>query len=113
MEKPESIAREYFSRVRRGDLSVVDLFHDDAELLGLGARTRGKDSIREFYAKSIAEGGPQPSEPVTLLADATKALAEVTIELRDGSTIHAIDLFKIEEDRIRELTYFIAEHPAA
>ena len=87
MEQPESIAREYFSRVRAADLGVVDLFHDEAELLGLGARTRGKDAIREFYAKSIEGGGPQPSEPLTMLADASKALAEMKKMGQDATQV--------------------------
>jgi hypothetical protein len=113
MNDPESIAREYFSRMRAADLGVVELFHDDATLEGLGQLTRGKDAIRSFYSGAIESGGPQPSEPVSLLADATKVAAEVNIELRDGSTVHAIDLFEIEAGRIRKLTYFIADHPPA
>ncbi len=113
MSESGSIAREYFSCMRTGDLAVLDLFHDDAVLMGLGARTTGKDAIREFYTKAIEEGGPVPGEPVTLLTSETKEVAEVIIQLRDGSTVHAVDLFEIEAGRIRKLTYFIAEHPPA
>lgn len=113
MQDPESIANEYFSRMRKGDIGVLELFHDDAVIQGLGMRTSGKDAIREFYTNAIASGGPQPSEPVTMLSDETKAIAEVNIALRDGGGVHAIDLFVVEEGRIRSLTYFIAEHPEA
>jgi hypothetical protein len=112
MNDPESIAREYFSRLRKGDIAVLELFHDDAVLQGLGMLTRGKEAIREFYTNAMESGGPQPSEPVTLLSDETKAIAEVNIALRAGGSVHAIDLFEIEGGRIRSLTYFIADHPA-
>ncbi len=113
MNELESIAREYFSRMRKGDLGVLDLFHDDAVLEGLGAHTSGKNAIREFYSKTIEAGPPQPSEPLTLLADATKVVAEVKVQLLDGSSIHAVDIFEVEDGRIRKLTYFIAEHPSS
>ncbi len=113
MIEPESIAREYFSRMRNGDIGVLELFHENAVLLGLGARTSGKDAILEFYRKGIEEGGPQPSEPMTLFSDDSKVIAEVNIHLRDGSVVHAVDLFEIDDGRIRKLTYFIADHPPA
>ena len=105
----ESIAREYFSRMRAGDHGVLDLFADDAVLLGLGKRTEGIDAIREFYSDAIG-AGPKPGEPVTLMVEGSRVVAEVYVELAN-QTVHAIDLFEIEAGKIRSLTYFIADHP--
>lgn len=111
MSEPADIARQYFARMRAGDLRVLELFHDDAVLLGLGQVTRGRDAIRAFYAGAIEGGRPQPSEPVTLMAQGNKVFAEVNIGLGDGGSVHAVDLFEVEAGRIRSLTYFIADHP--
>ena len=43
-----------------GDPAVVELFGDDAELVGLGQRVHGIDAIRTFYERSIADW-PRPS----------------------------------------------------
>ena len=108
---PADVARAYFACMRAGDLAVVDLFHDDAVLKGLGQVTRGRDAIRAFYTGAIQEGRPQPGEPLALLSDASQAFAQIEIRLGDGSVVHAVDLFEVEDGRIRSLTYFIADHP--
>lgn len=112
MSQPAEIAREYFHRMRSADLGVLDLFHEDAALIGLGRHVRGKPAISAFYSDAIESGGPQPGEPLTLLADDRKVVAEVEIALRDGGSVHAIDLFEVVDGRIASLTYFIADHPA-
>ncbi len=112
-QTPEKVAREYFSRVRARDLGVVDLFSEDAVLLGLGARVHGRAAIREFYSKSISDAGPTPSEPIALFSEAGRVFAEVYIQLNDGTKIHAIDVFEVEAGLIRSLLYFIADYPAA
>ena len=111
MSGPADVAKEYFARMRAGDLRVLELFHDDAVLKGLGQVTVGRDAIRAFYTSAIENGRPQPSEPISLLADAGRAFAEVNIRLGDGGSVHAVDLFEVEDGRIRTLTYFIADHP--
>lgn len=111
MSGPAETARAYFAHMREGDLGVVDLFHEDAVLKGLGQITRGRDAIRAFYTNAIAKGRPQPSEPISLMEDATHAFAEVNIRLGDGGSVHAVDLFEVESGLIRTLTYFIADHP--
>ena len=109
---PTDLAKQYFAHMRAGDLGVVDLFHDDAVLLGLGRITRGRDAIRDFYAGAIEEGRPQPGEPLALLADERRVFAQVEIQLGDGGCVHAVDLFEVDAGRIRQLTYFIADLPA-
>lgn len=106
-----SVVESYFAHMRAGDLGVVDLFHDDAVLLGLGRRTEGRNKIRAFYAESIATGGPQPRPGGALLSDGRRVAAEIYIDLAGGATLHVVDLFVVEEGRIRSLTYFVADEP--
>ena len=107
---PASVVSEYFSRMRAGDISVVELFHDDATLVGLGTTRSGRDAIREFYRGVIERAGPTPRSAGPLLANGPRVAAEVLIELSDGQIIHAVDLFVVEKSRIRSLTYFLCSH---
>ena len=111
MDTPESVAREYFARMRARDLGAAELFCEDAVLLGLGARVRGRAAIRDFYDKAISDARPTPSDPLALMVQGARVFAEINIQLGDGSTIHAIDVFEVEAGRIRSLTYFIADYP--
>jgi hypothetical protein len=96
--------------MRARDLRVVDLFHEDASLVGLGGTRSGKAAIREFYEGSIRGASPSPTLTGDLLASGPRVAAEINISLSDGSSIHAVDVFVIEEGLIRSLTYFIADH---
>ena len=49
-----------------------------------------------------------PRSAGSLLVEGSRVAAEIYIDLPNGSTIHAVDLFRIEGDRIRSLTYFLA-----
>lgn len=109
---PESIAREYFARMRAQDPDVAELFEEDACLLGLGSRVRGKPAIRDFYAGAMRASRPTPSEPVTVFAQGNRVFAEIHIQMSDAAPIHAIDVFEVEAGRIRSLTYFIADYPS-
>ena len=108
--EPSSVASEYFSRMRAGDETVVDLFHDDATLVGLGTTRTGKDAIREFYRGVIERAGPTPRSAGPLLAKGPRVAAEVFIDLSDDVSIHAVDIFVVEEGRIRSLSYFLCAH---
>mgnify|MGYP002525254029 CR=1 FL=1 len=57
---PESIAREYFARIRARNLDVSKLFCEDAVLLGLGDRVRGRQALRDFYGAAIRDARPTP-----------------------------------------------------
>ena len=105
---PSAVVNEYFSRMRGRDLGVVDLFHDDASLHGLGPEKSGRAAIQEFYREVIERAGPSPRSAGSLLVEGSRVAAEIYIDLPNGSTIHAVDLFRIEGDRIRSLTYFLA-----
>jgi len=106
------VVDEYFSRMRAGDSSVVELFHDDATLVGLGTTRVGADAIREFYQGVIERAGPTPRSGGPFLANGNRVAAEIFIDLSDGQTIHAVDLFVVEDGRIRSLTYFLCAHAA-
>jgi len=106
-EEPESVVSEYFSHMRAGDLAVLDLFHEDAELIGLGKRRSGKPAIRKFYQRVIERAGPSPSPVGPLLSKGSRVAAEIVIRLTDEASVHAVDVFVVEEGRIRSLTYFL------
>ena len=93
------------------DLALVDLFHDDAVLQGLGFRKQGKPAIREFYTGILESARPSPSPAGPLLADAQRVVAEIHITIADGSIVHALDVFVVEAGKIRSLTYFTADYP--
>ena len=108
----EEVVETYFTRMREQDLSVADLFHDDAVLLGLGRRVVGREAIRTFYSEAIAGGGPQPRLAGPLMNDGTRVAAEIQIDLSNGSTVHVVDMFHVEDGHIRLLNYFVADEPA-
>ena len=105
---PSDIVEQYFARMRARDARVVDLFHEDAELIGLGMRRQGHEAILDFYSGVIERAAPTPSLVGSFLVDGGRVAAEIVIELADGATVHAVDMFAIEQGRIRSLTYFIA-----
>ena len=110
--EPASVAAEYFTRIRAGDISVAELFHADATLIGLGQETKGRDAIREFYHGAIDGARPTPRSIGNLLADGSRVAGEVMIDLADGEVVHAVDVFVVEEGLIRSLTYFLCDHPS-
>ena len=111
MKEPRAVALEYFRRMQAGE-PVADLFTGDGELIGLGARVVGRDTIGEFYTRSQRDASPQP-EVLTIVAEGSRVLAEAYIHLASGERMHVVDGFEIDDDHIRSLTYFIADYPAA
>ena len=107
---PTSVVSEYFSRMRAGDISVVELFDEDATLVGLGTTRGGRDAIREFYRGVIERAGPTPRAAGPLLVNGPRVAAEILIDLSDGQVVHAMDLFVVENGRILSLTYFLCVH---
>jgi hypothetical protein len=110
-DDPSEIVSTYFARVRARDVSVTDLFHDDAILIGLGNITRGRAAIEEFYRGVIERAGPTPRLGGPLMISGGRVAAEIYIDLAAGATVHAVDLFEIEDGQIRSVTYFLANHP--
>ncbi len=112
-EDPTSVVSEYFSRMQAHDVRVLELFHDDATLIGLGFRKTGRAEIDEFYTSVISSARPAPRAAGPLLSGGSRVAAEIYIDLTDGSTLHVVDVFVVEEGRIRSLTYFLADDPGA
>ena len=106
-DSPTAVASEYFSRMRAGDIAVVDLFHDDASLVGVGSKRRGRSAIRGFYQGVIERAGPAPRAAGPMLAQGPRVAAEIYVDLPGGAVVHAMDLFQVEDGRIRSLTYFL------
>ncbi len=106
---PIEVAEAYFARVRARDLSVVDLFHDDAELIGVGKRKKGRAAIQEFYSGVIERAGPTPTIEGALLGDDERAVAEIFIAFDNGAKLRAVDIFVVDEGRIRSVTYFVCK----
>jgi uncharacterized protein (TIGR02246 family) len=107
--EPSAVALEYFRRMQSGE-PVAELFTEDAELIGLGARVVGRDAIRAFYDTARRDASPRP-EPLTVVAEGNRVLAEAYIHLSTGVRMHVVDGFEIRGDRIRSLTYFTADYP--
>jgi hypothetical protein len=109
---PASVAAEYFSRMRALDIGVVELFHDDATLIGLDFRKHGRAAIEQFYGDAIANKRPVPRQAGPLLAGGSRVAAELYIDLgAGGKPLHVVDVFVVEKGRIRSLTYFVADDP--
>ncbi len=107
---PAGVVERYFECMRNGDLAVVDVFTEDARLIGLGTVVEGREAIREFYAASIDAARPSPRPVGPLLVEGGRVAAEIEISLATGEVLHVVDLFVVEGDRIRSLTYFVADH---
>ncbi|MCP4039938.1 MAG: nuclear transport factor 2 family protein [bacterium] len=108
---PVTVVETYFSKMRAADVSVVELFHDDAVLRGLGTLRSGRREIDAFYIKTIERAGPTPRHVGPMLAAGSRVAAEVMIEVSEALTVHVVDMFEVDEGRIRSLTYFVADYP--
>jgi limonene-1,2-epoxide hydrolase len=106
---PEEIARTYFGRMCAGE-RVDDMFTDDAELRGFGNRVTGKAAIAEMYKGVQDTATPQP-EIVDITTAGNRAFGEARVALADGTSLHVVDVFEIEDDLIKSLTYFNADYP--
>ena len=106
---PIDVVQRYFAAILAADGRVAELFHPDAELIGLGTVVRGRPAIDEFYAASIAAARPTPRPLGPYLVAGHRVAAEIAIELQGAPVLHVMDLFEIDGGRIRRLTYFVAD----
>ena len=97
--------------MRNRDTRVVELFHEDAVLVGLGTLTKGRAAIADFYRGVVEGASPSPRLAGPLMVSGGRVAGEVYIDFPSGATIHAVDIFEIEDGLIRTLTYFLATHP--
>lgn len=97
--------REVFNRVRNGDLSVADLYAEDAVVTyGHGGRAEGREAIRAFYSRTIEAIRPQPQVDAVLEAP---PLYVAVVDVPTSSGRHrALDLFELDERGIRRLDIY-------
>ena len=94
--------REVFTRVRRGDSAVADLFAEDAVLLfGSDGKLVGREAIRAFYARTIESIHPRPEVDEVLEAP-PRYVAIVDVPTSKGRQ-HAVDLFELGDEGIVRL----------
>lgn len=108
---PVPVVERYFACMEAGDPAVADVFHDDARLIGLGTVVAGRPAIDEFYAASITASRPSPRTLGPWLVAGDRVAVELEIGLAGASALHVVDLFVVDGDRIRSLTYFLSDHP--
>ena len=99
-------ARAVFERVRNGDGSVADLYAEDGVVISGTARVEGREAIRAFYLSTIDRIHPKP-EVQTVLEHPGSSLYAVVVEVpTDLGHVHALDLFTIDDEGIRQLEIF-------
>jgi len=97
--------RAVFSRVRQGDLSVADLYAEDAVLTySRGGRVEGREAIRAFYQQQIESIRPQP-HVAAVLQDPPLYVAVVEAPTSEGH-YRALDLFEVDDSGIRRLEIY-------
>jgi len=105
----EVIAR-YFACLNADDLDGFrEIWHPDARFKAVGARWReGVDDIVAFFSRLFTPWPRHIDEPARIIIAGTTATVEVTFTgtTSDGRdvTFDAVDVFDIEDGRIRRLT---------
>ena len=101
-QSAEGVVRELFDRVHASDLSVVELFHEDAVRYGHDGRIqRGRAEIADFYASIFPSSHPQPE--IEYLVHEPFVGALLTLPENEQGLRHVIDLFEVEDGAIRSL----------
>jgi hypothetical protein len=101
----EARIRAVFSRVRQGDLSVADLYAEDAVLTySGGGRVVGRAAIRAFYQQQIESIRPQP-HVTAVLRDPPLYVAVIEAPTSEGH-YRALDLFEVDDSGIRRLEIY-------
>ncbi len=98
--------REVFARVRNGDDSVADLYLDDGVVLVGETRIEGREAIRAFYRNTIHSIHPRPEVQVILETPGSSFYAVVVEVPNDRGHVHALDLFTLDDEGIRQLEIF-------
>jgi uncharacterized protein (TIGR02246 family) len=106
----------YFERLnaeRWADL--LDLFHEDAELVAPGGRPRrGRTAIESYYRAALAPYPEHRDDPGRVLVDGDAAVVEIrfTGRLATGAPVafDAVDVFDVRDGRIARLTSWYDSH---
>src|SRR5688572_25387917 len=107
--QPTEVVTEYFRRVAARDPQVSALFSIDASLIGLGTIVSGRRAIEAFYRDSIDRASPTPELLAPLFVDGSRVGAEIRIGLSDGSSLHVMDLFVVNDGFMDTVHYFVAD----
>jgi predicted SnoaL-like aldol condensation-catalyzing enzyme len=99
-------ARAVFERVRKGDGSVADLYAEDGVVLLAAAKVEGREAIRAFYLSTIDRIHPKPEVQIVLEHPESNLYAVVVEVPTDRGHVHALDLFTIDDEGIRQLEIF-------
>jgi ketosteroid isomerase-like protein len=99
-------ARAVFDRVRNGDDSVADLYAEDGVVFAGSRRVQGRETIRAFYRTTMASIHPQPEVQAVLESPDSTFFAVVLEVPTDQGHAHALDLFTIDDEGIRQLEIF-------
>jgi hypothetical protein len=97
--------REVFARVRAGDLSVADLYADDAVIVfGADACVEGRAQIRAFYEQAI--GGLRPQPTVEAVLEAPPLYVAIVDVPSADTRRRAVDVFEVDDHGIRRLEIY-------
>jgi ketosteroid isomerase-like protein len=98
--------REVFARVRNGDAGVADLYSEDGIVVVGNARIEGREAVRAFYQKAFDALHPQPDVQVVLSEPDSDLFVAIVEVPNDRGHVHALDMFTIDDEGIRQLEIF-------
>ena len=101
VHEPKQIIEPYFSCMPEGDLAVIDLFDERAELRGLGMLVNGRADIEDFYRGVIAGARPSPIPLGPLLCRDARVIAESGTGHVNGVRVYAIDVVVVAGGRLQ------------
>ena len=99
------LVREVFRRVRAGDLSVADLYEEDADLYYADVHAHGREAIRRFYRRTIDVMKPR-CVVEALLETPPLYAALIDLPTTKGHQ-KALDLFELGPSGIRRIEIYI------
>ena len=106
----EAVIARYFACLDAEDWDAMrELWHEDGELRAVGARPRaGRDAVLRYFGRLFAPWPRHTDIPTRVIVAGDVVTAEVRFE---GTTPHgdtvafeAVDVFDLEEGRIRKLS---------
>ena len=114
MEKFE-VVKAYWAAEEAGDLArVLSHFHEDATFVFPGLELRGREAIRTYYERVIAENVELRVTPTNTIEQGSQIVVEYTCRIvgRSGGVTeaHGCNVFTIDAGQIRRLrSYFIPD----
>jgi hypothetical protein len=102
----EDRIREVFARVSSGDEGVADLWASDGVVIAGETRIEGRDAIRDFYRTTIDALHPRPEVQRVFGSPGSNQYVAIVEVPTDRGHIHALDLFTLDDEGIRQLEIF-------